>query len=261
DLVNAINADLEGTSDINVTACFGGMYRPTPKLSLGVMYHHKKTMKFTDGTGHLTNVAPDALAPAVDDALDALAGEEGKRDYALTTEVGLPSMLSLGVAYRFHPRLLVEFDAVHFGWSNFDELDLQFSPDPTGELSGAIPENYEDRWQYRIGADWDLTPKLKLLAGYARDKTPQPKASMSPLLPDATRNDYSIGAQYRTGKWRFTASYMAVINEQRNNLENGQPAIFPEEANDPDVVRIKTLEAGSYDTVANIFALGVGYFF
>ncbi len=38
---------------------------------------------------------------------------------------------------------------------------------------------------------------------------------MGALLPDATRNDFSIGAQYVAGPWRLTAAYMAVINETR----------------------------------------------
>jgi long-chain fatty acid transport protein len=262
ELVNAIDAKLEGTSDLNVTACFGGMWKPTEKLSLGVMYRMKKTMKYGDGDGTLTNVAPAPLQDAVEDALDALAGEPGKRDYQLSTELGLPSMLSLGVAYQFHERLLVEVDMVHFGWSNFEQLDLTFSPDPTGELSSTILEKYEDRWQFRIGTEIAVSEPVSLFLGYVRDETPQPVESMSPLLPDATRNDYSIGAQYRTGKWRFTASWMAVINESRNNVnDDGTPAIFEEELTDPEAVQLRTLEAGAYETTANVFALGVGFFF
>jgi long-chain fatty acid transport protein len=262
ELVNAIDAKLEGTSDLNITACFGGMWKPTAKLSLGVMYHMEKTMKYGDGTGTLSNVAPAPLRAAVEGALDQLAGEPGKREYRLSTELGLPSMLSLGVAYRFHERLLVEFDAVHFGWSNFDKLELTFDPDPTGSLSSTILEKYEDRWQYRVGADITVSEPVSIFLGYARDKTPQPVESMSPLLPDATRNDYSIGAQFRTGRWRFTASWMAVINEARNNVnDDGTPAIFEEELTDLEAVELRTMEAGAYETTANVFAIGAGYFF
>ncbi len=260
-LVNVIDTNLEGHSDLNITPCFGLMYRPTPRLSLGVMYHHEKTMSYEDGDGTLSNVAPDALREAVDASLDAAAGEAGLRDFALATELGLPHMLSLGVAYRFHERLLVEFDAVHFGWSNFDQLDLSFSPDPAGALSSTIPFHYEDKWQFRVGMDFDLTEKVKLLAGYARDETPQPKESMGPILPDASRNDWSLGAQYALGPWRLTASWMAVLNEERSNIRDGEPAIFEEELDDPEAVQLNTMEAGSFNSVANIFAFGVGYQF
>ena len=36
---NAINTTISGTSDLNVTPSLGLMYRPTPDLSFGVMYH------------------------------------------------------------------------------------------------------------------------------------------------------------------------------------------------------------------------------
>jgi long-chain fatty acid transport protein len=253
ELVNALDVQLEGSSKLNITPAFGLMYKPTEKLSLGAMYHHEKTMEYDEGDGTLLNVAP---AGPLRDAVEPLAGE-----YDLTTELGLPHMLSLGVAYQVHPQVLVEFDAVHFGWSNFDELALTFDPDPGGQLSSVIPEKYEDRWQYRFGVDVTLNEKWSLLAGYARDETPQPKASMSALLPDASRNDWSLGAQYRSGPWRFTASYMAVINESRDNLENGRVALFPEEVGDPETERIRALEAGAYESVANIFAFGIGHQF
>jgi len=259
--INAVDTKLDGTAELNVTPCIGAMYKPTEKLSIGVMYHHEKTMKYRDQEATLTNVAPDALVDTVDDVLDYYAGEEGLRTFSADTDLGLPHMLSLGVAYRFTPRFLMEFDAVHFGWSNFDQLDLKFSPDPTGSLSSVIHERYEDRWQYRLGADFNATPKLKVLAGFAYDKTPQPVESMSPLLPDASRKDYSIGLQYLTGKWRFTGSYMAVINDARGNVVDGEAAMFEEEANDPDAAALKTFEAGNYEAVANIWAVGVGYHF
>jgi hypothetical protein len=54
---------------------------------------------------------------------------------------------------------------------------------------------------------------------------------------------------------------MAVLNEERSNLRDGQPTVFEEELDDAERVQLRTLEAGSYTSVANIFAFGVGYHF
>ncbi|MDY0108942.1 MAG: outer membrane protein transport protein [Candidatus Krumholzibacteria bacterium] len=259
ELVNVVDVRLQGSSKLNVTPSAGMMYRPNGRWSLGLMYHHHKTMRYRNQDGELSNIAPDALIAAVDQTLDELAGAPGRRTYRLATDLELPHILSLGAACRVHPRLLIEVDAVHFGWSRFAELDLRFSPDPTGSLSTVIPEHYEDRWQWRLGLDFDLAPRWKLLAGYARDRTPQPRASMGPLLPDSDRHDWSGGVQYRHGPWRLTASYMLVHNEERNNLENGGPAIFADERDDPQAVILKTMEAGTYRSLAHILAFGVGY--
>ena len=54
---------------------------------------------------------------------------------------------------------------------------------------------------------------------------------------------------------------MFVLNEERDNLENGDVALFPEEASDPVEVARKRSEAGSYTSLATIVAVGVGYQF
>jgi long-chain fatty acid transport protein len=256
--VNAIDVQLSGTSDINVTPSVGLMVRPTPRLSFGAMYHHEKDMKFEGGEGTLSNVAPaGALHAAVDQQIAGLGGTS----YDLSTEVGLPHMLSLGGSYQVCRRARVEVNAVHWSWSNFEQLALTFAPDETGDLSTVIPEQYEDVWQIRVGTEVDLGRHWSGLAGYVRDNTPQPKASMSPLLPDADRNDWSFGVQHQRGPWRVTASAMFVMNEERDNLVNGEVAMFPEEAADPVEAARKRSEAGSFTSRATVVALGVGYQF
>ena len=205
------------------------------------------------GQGQLLFKIPVNIPGPLEDTVAPLVGE-----YDLSTELGLPHMLSIGVGYQVIPCLYVEVDAVHFGWSNFDELSLTFDPDPSGSLSSVIPEKYEDKWQFRLGLDYTLNDNWSLLAGYARDETPQPKASMGALLPDGSRNDFSFGAEYATGAWRFTASFMAVLGESRDNLEDGRVAIFPEEADHPDAVVERQSQAGEYSNVANIWDFGIG---
>jgi hypothetical protein len=73
---------------------------------------------------------------------------------------------------------------------------------------------------------------------------------MSPLLPDANREDFSGGLQYRRANWRLTGSYMAVLFHSRSNVTDGQAHRYE-----------PTLPAGSYDSIAHIFGVGVGYNF
>jgi len=88
------------------------------------------------------------------------------------------------------------------------------------------------------------------MAGYVHDKSPQPLVAVSPLLPDSDRNDYSIGALYKTGKWDFNVSYMLVVGEERTNIENGEP-----------VRNTTDYPFGTYSSLANLFGFGVGYNF
>ena len=243
---NALDTHIKGTSDLNITPSFGLMFRPDDKLSIGVMYHHEKTMNYEDGEVTLANVDPGTVDdPSWSDQL--LAGLGGS-DQTISSELNLPYILSLGVAYQMTPQLRGEFNYVHFGWSTFASLDMDFTEDA---LDQVIHFDYEDAWQIRFGLDYAAIPdRLNIMAGYVHDTTPQPLASVSPLLPDSDRDDYSIGIQVKEGKWDFTAAYMAVLADARTNIENGQPANHD-----------SAYPVGSYKSMAHIFGAGIGYRF
>ena len=151
-----------------------------------------------------------------DQLLAALGGSEQK----VGADFKLPYILSFGAAYQFNEQLRGEVDYVRFGWSHFDALEIDFvNPAMRDE---AIRFNYENTWQIRFGLDYVAIPgKLNVMAGYVHDNTPQPLASVSPLLPDSDRNDYSLGVKYKHNQWDVTLSYMAVIPEERTTIENG----------------------------------------
>ena len=172
----------------------------------------------------------------------------GGSDQKIGTEFKLPYILSFGAAYQFNEQFRGEVNYVRFGWSHFDSLVMDFAND---SLDDEIHFNYEDSWQIRFGVDYVAIPgKLNVMAGFVHDKTPQPLASVSPLLPDSDRNDYSLGVKYKHNDWDVTLSYMAVIPEERTTIENGEPA-------NPD----PAYPTGTYKSVANIFGLGFGYHF
>jgi long-chain fatty acid transport protein len=252
DLVNVIDQELKGNSRLNVTPCFGLLAHPHEDLSVGVMYRAAKTLEFRNRDATLVNVAPEiVISPAgttlhdvVDDQIAQLGGPQQK----VSTKVHLPSFYSFGIAYQIHQRARLEFDAVRFEWSHFSNLILNFtSPSNPDQL---IREDYADIWQLRCGLDVDLAPELKAMFGYVHDNSPQPTAAISPLLPDADREDFSFGLQWRRDRWQLVGSYMAVLFHERSNLEDGQVVRFEE-----------TQPAGAYDSLANIFGIGVGYSF
>ncbi len=243
---NALHTEIDGSSDINITPSFGLMYRPNDQWSFGAMYHFEKTMKYEDQDATVTNVAA-AGSDAYGWAATVLAGLGGG-ERTITSEFNVPSILSLGAAYSFSEKFRLEGNYVYFGWSHFAKLDMSFD---NPAMDDVIQFNYENAWQARFGATYTAIPgKLDIMAGFVYDTTPQPVEAISPLLPDADKKDYSIGVTYKTGKFDFTASYMAVIGEERSNIEDGRPA------NDDPAYPV-----GTYKALANIFGFGVGYRF
>ncbi len=252
---DAVDVMIEGTSDFNFTPSAGAMIKASDKLTFGLMYHHQKTMQVEDGTLELTNIAPAAFAGNVDALITGLGGDT----HSGSTELKLPHMLSLGAAYQLTEKARVEFDAVHFGWSHFDELSLDFGNEM---LNSTIPEAYEDVWQLRFGAEYTVNDKMSVMGGYVRDKSPQPVESMSPLLPDASRDDFSFGIQYQlSDKLILTATYMGVNFEERTNVgADGRQIVFAEEEEEHGTGPYPN-PAGTYDSYADIFGVGISYRF
>ncbi len=249
--VNALDTEISGTSDPDITPTFGLMYRPNDKVSFGVMHHMEKTMEYKDQDATLVN-AIAAGQPGYDWSSQLLMGlgstDGTKLDQGISAQFKLPSITSAGLAYQFSDRVHAEFDYVYFTWTNFDKLSLDFENDA---LDQDIDFYYDDAWQIRFGLDYVLQPdKIKLMGGYVYDTTPQPLASVSPLLPDSDRNDFSLGAMIKSGNYDVTLTYMAVIGDERTNIENGRPA-------NPD----PAYPVGTYKSIANIFGVGLSYHF
>ena len=71
-------------------------------------------------------------------------------------------------------------------------------------------------------AEYRVSERMRLMAGFVRDYSPQPRFSMTPLLPDANRSDYSLGLTYDYKGYELTAAYMLVDFDERSTVVNGE---------------------------------------
>lgn len=215
---------LKGTSDLAVGAAAGVLYRPTKQWSFGLNYKGGVTNTFSDQDADLT----------------FFSGTSGISS-GVSGDLEFPTMLAGAARVDVNDRLGLEFDLVWFQWSVFDEVALDFDYDA---FDTVLEENYDDAMQYRLGAEYDLAPEWSLMAGFVYDTSPQPTESVSPLLPDADRLDYSLGATFKPGLWEFSASYMLVDFEERSTVEGGVG---------------QNLDGfdGAYDSIAHICSFGV----
>ncbi|RKZ16511.1 hypothetical protein DRQ53_06185 [bacterium] len=215
---------LEGASGVGVGTAAGLMFRPNPKLSVGVNYKGGVTNEFRDQDADLSF---DSGAPGISTRVSA--------------DLKFPTIVTGAVRYEFTEQFGLEFDLVWFEWSVFDEVELDFEFDPFDTI---LEENYEDVFQYRVGAEYKLNEKWRLMGGFVYDNSPQPVESVSPLLPDADRRDYSLGATWSSGLWEVSAGYMLVDFLERSTVEDGVGQNLDE-------------FNGTYDTLAHILSLGV----
>jgi long-chain fatty acid transport protein len=208
--LEAGEAKLEGTSKLAVGFSLGLQYQ-MDKLRLGALYRHSIDNKFEEGD--VTFVRNTFTDPSIQAIVNA-----NMYDQKAKTSITYPAFASIGAHYQLLEGLGVEVDAMWYQWSVFDELALEFDNE---NLNKTIPENYEDTWQVRIGAEYKCERGVAFRLGYIYDPTPQPIESVSPMLPDDTRNDFSIGLGYTINQMQIDAGYMFVDIGERSTVEDG----------------------------------------
>ncbi|MCX7894576.1 MAG: outer membrane protein transport protein [Thermoanaerobaculum sp.] len=158
------------------------------------------------------------------------------------TRINFPAEARLGLAWKGE-RTTFSFDAVHMGWDSFQELPITIVGYPA--LSSVRPENFRDAWTYRFGFERKLSDRLAVQLGYLRDLTPMPTHIVSPMLPDADRNGFSVGFSWQMNeKMRVDGSFLHLPFDERStkglNIDNYN---------------------GTYRTRAALFGMSVVYSF
>ncbi|MDA7817096.1 outer membrane protein transport protein [Sulfurimonas sp.] len=207
---SVVSRDLEGDSlDFGYNIALA--YKPTPELELGLTYRSKVDMTL-EGHAKLTSVVgPDYEGGASVDSL-------------------LPASLHVAAAYTFATETTVEFVYDRTFWSEYKELDFNYS----GALGNLIltaafdepkARNWKDVSTYRLGITQKLG-KTTLMCGIAYDETPIPNASLSFDLPDSDLIAYSFGVRQQvTEKLNLGLSTLYAPRKSRevNNVNlNGK---------------------------------------
>ncbi len=213
-----VNLDLSGTgTGYNA----GIMYKPTQDFSVGFSYRTSVKLN-AEGTAKFTPTS--VLFP------------EGDASAALE----LPATAFLGAALKVMENLEIEADYQYVGWSSYKELKIDFKKNNSSTIS---PKNYEDAYILRVGGEYTMDA-LQIRFGYIFDKNPVTDRYTEPLLPDADRNGFNIGAGYKINEsLSVDVSYMFLKFAERT------------------VTGTEIQFDGVYQANANLFGVNFGYNF
>ncbi len=206
-------------------------------FSWGLSYRSKVKIDY-EGDGRLTQVSTGNAQ------LDALLRTRlpFDRNLPIKTQIEFPDMASLGLAFALTPSLLLETDVNWTGWSTFDQTTIRFTG---GDLpNSTIRSDWKDVMNYRAGLRWTRSASSELRFGFVFDETPQQEEAVSPLLPDADRNGYTIGYGWKGAKLKTDLALMYLDFKERT--------------------RAKTFEGespflGTYKTQAWLFGITLGF--
>ncbi len=113
-----------------------------------------------------------------------------------------PWAATFGLRYRATPRLTLDAEVVHTGWSVFDEVDI------TQPINSVTSENYGDVTSEAFGLDYAVTTNWILRAGVQYDPTPTPSVGRELRVPDADRVLLALGTTVKVTQ-RFTVDFGA----------------------------------------------------
>ncbi len=212
---------LESDFDSGVGFNFGVLHKYNNSFSWGLSYRGGIDVDYGgDGrlTQNLTGIAPfdGAIAAALPFG----------RNIPVATGIDFPEMASLGFAFALSPNVVLETDFNWTGWSSFEELVVDFTND---DLPDAVrPQGFDDVYNYRLGIKIDKANGNQLRFGYVFDESPQPEEGVSPLLPDADRNGFTVGYGFQGNKvnWDVALMYLDFKDRTRSRSFPGEGDFF-----------------------------------
>jgi len=130
----------------------------------------------------------------------------------LKTKIKHPDVMNVGLAWS-NEQWTISGNYMWQGWATFSSLPIEFPDYPF--LNQTVEEGYKNVSNYRLGAEYRINQMWAVQFGGLYDDTPQPEASMSPLLGDADRRGVTAGVSIVLKQMRFDFSYMHLFMDER----------------------------------------------
>lgn len=127
-------------------------------------------------------------------------GDIGKQ-YSSDVSIPIPAALNIAISKTWNDTFTLEFVYERTFWSEYKNLDFNYSPDVTNPtlksaFDDAIDKSWKDTDTFRIGATYKID-RLTLMCGFAIDETPIPDKTIGFELPDSDAKIYSLGFRYQ----------------------------------------------------------------
>ena len=238
----------------------------SPNWTLGLRYLTEIDFKYDDADATFTQVMTGLVVPAAipnptnptqivvpaGTSVDAIvtpffAAGGPLSSQKVSTKISHPAQFQAGFAYTGIPNWELEADYAFVGYKAFKELPINFSN--PGTPSRTLVEDYNNSSALRLGAEYKFSNNVHVRGGFAGVTRAAPDITVTPLLPEQDRANYSLGFSLPVmGKVVLDGGWVLVTTPGRRGRIDERTGTTQTAAQ---------LNTGVYSLTANIFALGL----
>ncbi len=217
---------------------FGAIWKVNDRLSIGGHWLTRKQIKY-DGTATFVPESthlflPQAIGPLpAGYPVDALLAPEFTSGGPLSngtvsTAIDMPPQATLGFAYKANDAWSFMADYQYTVWGWFSDVNIDFANPATPDL--ALHPSNKDTHGFRFGTEYQYNSKVQLRGGYLYHTAASPAQFVTPLLPEAPRNEFTVGAGIALSpRWHADLAYQFIKQNDRRgtvNLAQGNTGVY-----------------------------------
>lgn len=184
------SVNLNGTSNLALGVNVGAMFDVTDRITAGVAFRSKMTMKVKAGEATV-NYANEVARAILEKDLNIINSAN------FAAEMPCPYVLNFGLSYRPTDKLTLAADAQLTGWKTYKSLDIDFLAEQLDAYDQHLEKNYSNSWAVKLGAQYALTHRFDLRAGMMIDTSPVSELHYNPETPGMTKIEPTVGFSFR----------------------------------------------------------------
>lgn len=169
--------------------------------------------------------------------------------------ITLPATASFGIAFTGLTPLTLEVGGRWEGWSSFKELRVTTEEPVAGENVTVEKWDWRDVYSFNLGAKYQLTDTVAILAGYIHENSPIPDSTFNAALPDNDTDIFTVGANIKYKNFLFSGAYTYYM--VRSRVKNNEV----DDNSFDGVINPETSANGKYRTRSHILGVSITYTF
>jgi long-chain fatty acid transport protein len=217
-------------------------------------------VQFTQQLTNLVLAGSNPLGLPAGTPLDAVLspnfapGQPFSAGQSVNTEIDHPAQFQAGIGYTGFTNTTLSVDYAWIDYKSFNSLEIDFDgPAAEAGLNRTLLENYKSSNSVRFGVEHAFAAGFRGRAGFDWISSPAPDVTVTPLLPDMDRRNFSIGIGVPVGaSYTLDAGFLHVDTSGRRGRIVARTAGSPQENQTAD-----ELNSGFYTLNANVFSLSL----